>query len=113
MVSDFFDDKNYRQALKVAGRKHDCIAVTLSDPREQTIPPVGLIELEDAETGQEMLVDSSDSHFQSVFKARVAKMVEERRQTFRKADVEQIDVYTDRDYVEPVIAFFRKREKLR
>ncbi len=113
MVSDFFDSKDYKRALKVAGRKHDCIAVTLSDPRESTIPSIGLIELEDAETGREMLVDSSDPHFQSVFKARVDKMKEERRLAFRKSDIDRIDISTDKDYVEPVVAFFRKREKLK
>lgn len=113
MVSDFMDSKPYRQALKVVGRKHDCIAVTLSDPRENEIPPVGLMELEDAETGEEMLVDASDSHFQAVFKERVQKQQNERRLAFRQADVEQINVFTDRDYIEPIVAFFRKREKLR
>jgi len=113
MVSDFFDSKDYRQALKVAGRRHDVIAVTLTDPRENSIPPLGLIELEDAETGKEILVDTSDDHFQQVFKSRIKKLLDERRQAFRRADVEEIALSTDRDYVEPVVAFFRKREKLR
>jgi uncharacterized protein (DUF58 family) len=113
MVSDFFDEKDYRQALKVAGRKHDVIAVTLTDPRENVIPPLGLIELEDAETGREVLVDTSDDHFQQVFSGRIKKRLDERRQAFRRADVEEIALSTDKDYVEPVVAFFRKRENLR
>ncbi|MFH0921225.1 MAG: DUF58 domain-containing protein [Fibrobacterota bacterium] len=113
MVSDFMDAGDFRMALKVAGRKHDVITVSLSDPREAELPGLGLVELEDAETGKRLLLDTSDPHFQAVFKKRVADILEQRRLTFRQADVENIPVRTDRDYAEPLIAFFKKREKMR
>jgi uncharacterized protein (DUF58 family) len=113
MVSDFIDSSDFRQAIKVAGRKHDVITVTLSDPREAELPRLGLVELEDAETGERQLVDTSDENFQAVFTKRVAGILEQRRLVFRQADVENIPVRTDRDYVEPLIAFFKKREKMR
>jgi len=113
MVSDFIDAGDYRMPLKVAGRKHDVITVSLSDPREAELPKAGLVELEDAETGARLLVDTSDPHFQSVFQKRVNDILEKRRLLFRQADVENIPVRTDRDYVEPLIAFFKKREKMR
>jgi uncharacterized protein (DUF58 family) len=113
MVSDFFDKRDFKQPLKVASKKHDVIALSITDQRESGIPFVGLVELEDAETGQEVLVDTSNEHFQNVFMERINKLVKERDTRFRQAGIEHIALSTDADYVEPLVKFFKKREKMR
>ncbi len=110
LVSDFITE-DFSRPLRVLGRKHDAIAVTVHDPRERELPPIGLIELQDAETGESILVDTSDPGFCEEF---AGSWTEERRlleSTFRKAGVDWIDVPTDRPYVDALMGFFRKRAK--
>jgi uncharacterized protein (DUF58 family) len=113
LVSDFLDKSDYLTALRIAGKRHDIVAVTLTDPREEELPPLGLIDLEDPETGEEMLVDSSDTHFRIWYKKKHAAFREELEKGLRKTGVDRIDVRTDHDYVEPLLAFFHKRGKRR
>lgn len=109
LVSDFFSPP-FDTALRIASRRHDVIGVSVSDPREDSFPNAGLIELEDAETGIITLVDSSDKHFRDAYK----KEMESRRRTvtstLRSTGVDQISISTLNGYVEPLIAFFKKRE---
>jgi len=112
LISDFFAS-SFSQPLRVTGQKHDCIAVTITDPREHAIPPVGLVELTDAETGEEILVDTSFRGFMDEFAARTARRTEERTRLFRQSGVESVALTTGQDYVEPLIRFFKKRERMR
>src|SRR3989339_98642 len=107
LISDFFAS-SFSQPLRVTGQKHDCIAVTITDPREHAIPPVGLVELTDAETGEEILVDTSFRGFMDEFAARTARRTEERTRLFRQSGVESVALTTGQDYVEPLIRFFKK-----
>jgi uncharacterized protein (DUF58 family) len=113
LVSDFFDRSDFARALRVAGRKHDVVAVTITDPREQAMPAAGLLELEDAETGEELLVDTSSEYFRSVFAQRVGRAGADRAALFRRAGIENIALSTGADYVEPLVRFMKKREKRR
>jgi uncharacterized protein (DUF58 family) len=110
-VSDFVAT-GYEAAMRVAGHRHDLIAVSLSDPREKSLPDVGLIELVDPETGKTMLVDSRDKALRKVFAEESAKRQRERTAFFRANGIDEIPVSAEADYVDPLVKFFRKREKM-
>jgi uncharacterized protein (DUF58 family) len=110
LISDFMD-AGYEKALRVANRKHDCVAIRITDPRELKLPNVGFVELEDAETGELMLVDTSDKQFRERYATQNFLRMEETQQQFRKMKVDQIDIFTDKSYVEPLMKFFKLRER--
>lgn len=110
VVSDFLDP-GCRQALKIAGRRHDVIAVVLDDPRETNLPAVGLVELEDAETGERYVVDTNDNRLREAFAREAAAARAERDRTLRSADVDAIVVDTERPYMQALLRFFRMRER--
>jgi len=110
LVSDFLTT-GYETPLRIANKRHDVIAVTIRDPREETLPDVGLIELSDAETGESMLVDSSDERVRKRYAAEAARRRKALQQLFRSMNLDMIDVRTDQPYVEPLIRFFRTRER--
>jgi uncharacterized protein (DUF58 family) len=112
LLSDFLAPPNaYSSILQVSNRRHDIIAVTLSDPREAEWPNVGLVALEDAETGQVQWVDTASRHWQQTFQERVDESRLARERVFRKAKVDRIDISTDRDYVIPLTNFFEQRSR--
>jgi len=112
LVSDFFAS-DYEASLRIARRRHDLIPIVVSDPRERELPNVGFIELEDPESGEMVAVDTSSERIRDQF-ARIARSQGEQRETmFRRMDTEIIDVQTDRSYVEPLVRFFRQRERRR
>jgi uncharacterized protein (DUF58 family) len=110
LVSDFLDG-DYLRALKVVGRRHDIIGIRISDPRELTMPDVGLLELEDAETGDPLVLDTSSPDTRRRFTLNQVDIRNEVERTFKKALLDRIEVATDRSYVEPLITFFRKRAR--
>jgi uncharacterized protein (DUF58 family) len=110
LVSDFLAE-GYERPLSVANRRYDLIAITISDPRETEMPSVGLVELEDAETGERMVVDTSDRRFLKRFEEELARRREKRDRAFRRLGVDSIHVSTDRPYVEPLERFFRLRAR--
>lgn len=112
LVSDFLAS-DYEASLRIACRRHDLIPIVVSDPRERELPNVGFIELEDPESGEMVAVDTSSKRIRRQF-AQIARSQGEQRQAmFRRMDKEIIDVQTDRSYVEPLVRFFRKRERRR
>ncbi len=112
LISDFLADPlTYSSALQIANRRHDVIAVTLSDPREQEWPNVGLVALEDAETGQIQWVDTSNRHWRETFATQAQALYQDRNRIFRKAKVDRIDITTDAEYVTPLTVFFEKRAR--
>jgi uncharacterized protein (DUF58 family) len=110
VLSDFLDPR-CQQALKIAGRRHDVIAVVLDDPRETTLPAVGLVELEEAETGARYVVDTGDARVRAAFAREAAAARAERDRGLRAADVDAIVVDTDRPYTQALLRFFRMRER--
>jgi hypothetical protein len=111
-VSDFIAE-GYERALQIANKRHDIIAVVIQDPREKEFPRLGMIELEDAETGEILLVDSSDPNLQKGIKVFSGKEASERDKFFRQINLDIIHVETGTTYVEPFMRFFRTREKRR
>lgn len=108
LVSDFLD-RGYETALRHLSRRHDLIAVSLSDPREWRLPDVGFINLQDAETGEQVLVDSGDRGVREFFAAEQRAEAERRATLFRKTGVDEIAIDASKPYVDPLIHFFRAR----
>jgi uncharacterized protein (DUF58 family) len=110
LVSDFMSE-GFEKPLSVAGRRHDLIAVRLGDRREESLPPLGYVEFEDAETGELFLVNTSDARFRAAFEAGSVQAREGLERTFRRSRVDVIDIRTDESYVQPLMRFFKERER--
>lgn len=112
MVSDFLTS-DYMTPLRIANKRHDMVAITITDPREIRLPPVGLIELEDVETGEEVLIDTNDKAWLQAYQKMNIQRREERDRQFRLMGVDAVHISTDRPYIDPLIQFFRMRERQR
>jgi len=112
VVSDFFDD-HYIRSMQMAGRKHDVIAVLITDPRELEMPPIGMVELLDPETGKTATCDTSASAFRASFARQATNRIEELERSFRRAKLDFIHIDSAGSIVDPLAHFFRMREKRR
>ncbi len=110
LVSDFMSEDFYKP-LQIANRKHDMIAVKITDPRESSFDNVGLLELEDAETGEIFVIDTASKDFRREFSARADEDVQALRRNFRVINLDFITVQTDQSYIVPLISFFKMRER--
>ncbi|MEW6380524.1 MAG: DUF58 domain-containing protein [bacterium] len=110
LISDFFSS-DYRKALEIVAQKHDLIPIAIADPREVQLADAGLIELEDAETGETILIDTSDRAFREMFFQASDRQRAERQKLFRSLSLDSIEVVTDRPYVDELNKFFRMRAK--
>jgi len=110
LISDFMDT-GYEKALRQAARRHDLIAIVINDPREQTLPPVGLVEVEDAETGESMVIDTLDPELRRRYEQRALSRREARKSLFRKLGMDFIELSTDSPYDIPLINFFDARAR--
>jgi len=110
LVSDFMAD-NYETALRVANRRHDVIAVTVTDPREHTLPDVGLVAVRDAETGRETLINTSDAKVRAAYEKETRAMLQKRDEILRRTRVDTMHTSTDKPYVEEIYRFFKTRER--
>ena len=110
LVSDFLADPGtYRQAMLVTNRRHDVAAFDISDPLEREIADVGIIALEDTESGRQRLVDTGDRQWRRDFAERVARLDTEKSDVFAAAGVDRVRLTTERDYVAEVGGFFKNR----
>ena len=110
LVSDF-QDQGFERALAVAGRRHDMVAIRIGDRREEELPPVGLVELEDPESGERVVVNTSDPDFRRTFSEKVRRGRADLDRSLRRSKVDVIDVVTGRPYVRPLMRFFEERER--
>ncbi|MCK4559050.1 MAG: DUF58 domain-containing protein [Calditrichia bacterium] len=110
LISDFLTE-DYEKSLQVANKKHDIIAIDIIDPREVEMPSVGLLELEDAETGETVMVDTSNPAIRGSFYSQSKEERETREKFFKSIGVDNININTDRSYVEPITKFFRMRAR--
>ena len=108
LISDF-KDTGYEKQLRLSSKRHSLIAITLQDRRELELPDVGLIELEDAESGETMVVDTRSAEARQLYTELNQRADAERRQIFRASQVDSILIRTDEPYVKPLIQFFRQR----
>ena len=110
LISDFLDE-GYMQVLRHANRKHDVVAALITDPREAQMPPAGLVTLEDAETGRTRLVDTRSSAFRTELAARSARREVELRDQLRATGMDLIVFDASQSMVDPLLRFFRERER--
>jgi len=110
LVSDFIDE-GYETILRIAGRKHDLIAVEMIDPREETLPPAGVLTMRDAETGRSRWVDTSDRRVREAFVRFWDEQKRHRHAYFVRSKVDRIPIRIDRPYLKPIVDFFRLRER--
>ena len=119
LVSDFLGAGAVGEAtgceslLRAAARHHDMICVPVSDPAESVLPDVGLVELEDPETGELALVDTSSAAVRRAFSARADEEKEDLRRFFLKTGIDTLPISTDRPYVDAVRALFKRRARKR
>ena len=109
LISDFIDDHEFAHALSIANRKHDVVALRIYDQRENVLPPVGMMFLRDAETGEQMWVDTSDKRLREAFEKDAFLREKELDAVFKKAGVDVANIRSDEDYVRALIALFKKR----
>ena len=110
VVSDFMD-YGFEKLLAVTGRRHDVIAIRTGDPREDELPPLGYMEFSDPETGEQIVVNTSQRAFRASY-AHIGVAERERQdRAFRRGRVDVIDITTTEPYVRPLMRFFRERAR--
>jgi len=110
LISDFIDD-GYDTILRIISKKHDVIAVEITDPREESLPRAGLIKMRDAEVGMERWIDTSDGAVRERFVRFWQERRQLRRSMFLRSKVDAIPIRIDRPYIKPIVDFFRLRER--
>ncbi|MBN1447035.1 MAG: DUF58 domain-containing protein [Bacteroidetes bacterium] len=110
LVSDFMDS-DYDQPLKIVARKHDLIAVRLHDVRERELPDVGLVKLTDAESGRQRWVDTSLASVRDAYRRQWDSRAQELSKRFLLSNVDSIAVDVQEGYIQPLVEFFRMRER--
>jgi uncharacterized protein (DUF58 family) len=110
LISDFIAS-NFEKALAAVRGKHDVIAVRTADPREAELPNVGLITLEDAETGEVVVVDSRSSHVRKLFHSRGEAQRARQDELLRSLEIDELEITTGKPYIKELSNFFRMREK--
>ena len=108
-----FQDQSFAQAVKLMSRKHDVVAVVVQDPAELDLPKVGLVDLLDAETGEVFTVDSSSPAFRRAYSEHMKGLRAAREKELRTAGVDRVEVVSGADFVDPLIAYFRKKNARR
>jgi uncharacterized protein (DUF58 family) len=110
VISDFYAG-NYEKSLSIADRRHDVIAISITDPRETDLPDIGLINLEDAETGRSFLLDTSSPAARTAYRTKALQLFDKRLKTFRSLNIDHVDIRTDIPYAPELYKFFRMRER--
>jgi uncharacterized protein (DUF58 family) len=110
LISDFID-VDLDESLRLLGRKHDVVAVLLNDPRELELPNVGVVALEDAETGKSAYVDTSDRSLREAYADAARRRRLERRRALGRLKIDSLELFTDRPFVPTLMAFFNARTK--
>lgn len=109
LISDFIDNNPYQDALTIANKKHDVVAIQVYDRRETELPKVGLMKIKDAETGLERWIDSSSRKVRGAYQEWWIKRQEEMDNSFKRSRVDAVSIRTEDDYVKSLLALFGKR----
>jgi len=109
ILSDFIDQESFKNALTIANRKHDVVALQVYDRRVSDLPPVGLMRIKDAETGHEQWIDTSSKAVRRAHHDWWIQKQTELNDTFTKSNVDSVSVRTDEDYVKALLNLFAKR----
>ncbi|MFV0337505.1 MAG: DUF58 domain-containing protein [Chthoniobacterales bacterium] len=110
MISDF-QAEDFSKPLTVSSRKHDVVALPITDPCEEELPDVGLVTFEDGETGQQIEINTSNKHLQETYRELEAQRLKEQSHLFRSRRIDIVPLRTDRDYLKSLRNFFEMRER--
>ena len=114
VMSDFLD-QGFENAFKILRKRHDVLAVSVVDPRETELPPAGLVELEDPETGETLLIDTGDATFREAFAREAKRQGKATKELFQRMSIDFVRIETHDDFkdtVAPLIEHFRRRAKM-
>lgn len=109
LISDFMTDTSYKDALKIANKKHDMIALRIVDKTETELPEIGMVKLRDNETGKLMWIDTSDKSFRRQFTVNQRKFEDELKDVFNRSGIDSARIYTHENYVTPLMNLFKNR----
>ena len=109
ILSDFIDRNDYQNALTIANRKHDVIAIQLYDKRAAELPRIGLMKIRDAETGYEQWIDTSSRRIRNLHQQGWRENQTHLQEVFNRSNVDSVSVRTDQDYVKALLSLFAKR----
>ncbi len=110
ILTDFQDD-GFQDALRIASRKHDLVALKISDPREKSLPSMGLVKWKDAESGRTVWVDTWDTRVREHYRLMNHKREAAIQDTFTKGGIDWTEISVEEDYVKPLMKVFKKRER--
>jgi len=110
LISDFMDS-DYERLLRILNKRHDVIGVFISDPREKDLTDIGLVEFEDAETGEGLFLDTGDDLLKKELAKKMVSFTDARKKAFKSMGIDSVDITTDKPYIEPLILFFKARAK--
>lgn len=116
LISDFAATGDFQKPMKMLQQRHDTVAITVADPRERDLPDVGFLELEDAETGEVVLVDTSSAEFRDTFRKEVQLESTHLRRLFRRMNTDFVEILIRpryEDTIQPLLDYFRKRARKR
>ncbi|RJP34400.1 MAG: DUF58 domain-containing protein [Candidatus Omnitrophota bacterium] len=108
LISDFMSS-DYDQALRIANKKHDLVTISITDPREVEMPPIGFLELEDAETGEIIILDTYNEGFRAKFSENADRETARLKADFKRMKIDHVPIRTDQSYIDPLIRFFQQR----
>lgn len=113
LISDFMTTKSFEKEMQIAANKHDLVALRITDRREMDIPKVGLVKFRDSETGVDRWVDTSSNAWRKAYQQMIQYKSSELSRTFSVHGIDNTLIYTDEDYVKPLMQLFKKRESRR
>ncbi len=108
LISDFMSS-GYEEALRITNKKHDLLTISITDPREVEMPPIGFLELEDAETGEIIVIDTYSQGFSRRFAENASQDINQMISDFKRMKIDHVPVRTDENYIDPLVRFFQQR----
>jgi len=111
ILSDFLSEPGWERPLNMLGQKHEVVAIRLMDPRETELPDVGMVVMEDAETGEQLFVDTHDAKFRRRFLEEAQKREEELARAFKRAGVDMLTLSTEDDLIRAILRFAKRRQQ--
>ena len=113
LISDFVTSKPFEQEMRIAARKHDLISLRITDKRELIVPKIGLVKFRDNESDKDVWVDTSTSAWNEAYQKYVQNATISLNKTFANNGIDNTLIYTDEDYVKPLMQLFKRRESRR
>ena len=111
VISDFMSEPGWERPLSMLGQKHEVVAIRLTDPREIDMPDMGMVVMEDAETGEQLFVDTHDAKFRKRFRDAAQRRDDELKQSFRRAGVDAMLLSTGDDLIKSILKFAKQRQQ--